>query len=263
MRRRAALAVRLAAVAAFTLASGVAAAQSTTGKKAAASQPVQAKKPLPSRPVTLPASRQPGRPGSFEVSASASWLGPGSAGTSAAVLTPSVQDGQGYTWFRAKGEYASSVGVRAAIGYNLTRTFAVEGAFVYSPSTVRFVVSDDPELTDGFTSPGQRLSEYFVEASIVAQLRPLSFARGRGRPFVSGGAGYLRQLHAEKSLVETGQIYHAGGGVKYMLAPRRRGMVRAFGLRIDGRLNIRSGGFSFTGASVLSPAVSAGIVAAF
>jgi hypothetical protein len=268
LHARRAAAASLALLLGATVWAGTAAAQARTGQKPPSKPPAkpatEARRPLPSRPAVLPLSRQPGRPGSFEVSASALLLGPGDAGTSTANLVGTGQgEGGSFTWFRAQGEYGSSAGVRATIGYNLTHTFAVEGGFGYSPSSIRFIVSDDRELTDGFTAPGQRLSEYFFDASLVAHLRRLAFARGRGRVFVSGGAGYLRQLHEGNALVETGQVYHGGGGVKYMLAPRARGWVRAFGLRIEARVNVRSGGFRFTDGATVSPAGSAGIVAAF
>lgn len=252
-------------VLALALSASTGASQARPAQKPAAKPAPQARKPLPSRPVVLPASRRPGRRGSFEVAAAALWLGPGTAGTSAANLSENQQGSPapGFTWFRTRGEYASSAGVRAAVGYNLTRTFAVEGGFAYSPSNIRFVVTDDTELGSGFTSPNQRLSEYFIDAAFVAHVAPLAFAGGRARPFVLGGGGYLRQLHSGRTAVETGQADHAGGGVKYLLPPRARGFVRAFGLRIDGRLLVRAGGWDFGTDQTLSPVASAGIMAAF
>lgn len=241
------------------------ATQKPPAKTAPGKAAPQVRKPLPSRPVMLPASRRPGRPGSFEFSAAAQWLGPAGAGSADARLTENQAGGagRGFTWFSARGEYASSAGGRATIGYNVTRTFAVEAGVAYSPSSIRFVVSDDSELGSGFTSPGQRLSEYFFDGAVLVHLAPLAFAKGRARPFILGGGGYLRQLHSGKAVVETGQVFYAGGGVKYWLAPRARGLVRAFGVRIDGRLCVRSGGWNLGKETTLSPAASAGLLAAF
>ena len=44
-----------------------------------------------------------------------------------------------------------------------------------------------------------------------------SASGSRLAPFVAGGAGYLRQLHEDRTLAETGQIYYAGGGARYWL----------------------------------------------
>ena len=56
----------------------------------------------------------------------------------------------------------------------------------------------------------------------------------RLRPFASGGAGYLRQLHEDRTLVETGQVYYAGGGARYWLRGGAR-VAALVGLRGDVR----------------------------
>jgi hypothetical protein len=73
----------------------------------------------------------------------------------------------------------------------------------------------------------------------------------------------LRQLPNERTLVETGQVYHLGAGAKFRLGTRSRGLVRAFGFRVDGRLYLRAGGFGFDDAVNRSLGVSAGMLAAF
>ena len=55
-------------------------------------------------------------------------------------------------------------------------------------------------------------------------------------PFAAAGGGYLRQLHEGQTLVEQGQVYHAGGGLKYWLLTRKVGAVRSAGLRTDARI---------------------------
>ena len=65
------------------------------------------------------------------------------------------------------------------------------------------------------------------------QPRPVA-ARRRTPFFVSGGAGYLRQLHEEQTLVETGWSSYVGGGLLRPLTerPPRLAMV---GLRLEAR----------------------------
>ncbi len=48
----------------------------------------------------------------------------------------------------------------------------------------------------------------------------------RGAPFLSGGAGYLRALHEDRILVDTGALWFAGGGVD---------LFGSTGLRLDAR----------------------------
>ncbi|MDP2388805.1 MAG: hypothetical protein Q8N52_00650, partial [Acidobacteriota bacterium] len=66
----------------------------------------------------------------------------------------------------------------------------------------------------------------------------------RVRPLVVGGAGYLRQLHEERTLVETGQVYYAGVGARYWIRGGS-GTARSLGLRGDLRANLRRGGIDF------------------
>ena len=88
------------------------------------------------------------------------------------------------------------------------------------------------------TTAEETVSHYLFEGSLVWHLRHLSFASGRAIPYLAGGAGYLRELHEGNQLVETGQEYHALGGLKYWLGSR----ARRFGLRIEGGVSARKKG---------------------
>ncbi len=59
---------------------------------------------------------------------------------------------------------------------------------------------------------------------------PLSPATSRVRPFVTGGGGYLRQLHEGETLAVTGQFYEIGGGVKITLASRADAGIKTVGV---------------------------------
>ena len=56
-------------------------------------------------------------------------------------------------------------------------------------------------------------------------------------PFVSGGGGYVRELHEGNELVETGNEIHATAGLKYWFGARR------FGLRVEAGVTSREKGF--------------------
>ena len=70
----------------------------------------------------------------------------------------------------------------------------------------------------------------------------------------SGGAGYLRQLHEDRTLGETGQVYYAGGGARYWL---RGGDARSTSLGLQGevRVNVRRGGIDFENATRRYPSL--------
>ena len=208
--------------------------------------------------------RQPGRPGSFEVSASALYLGSASLGSTTATLTPN-QTGTAdrYTYFQTNSQMQRSGGFEARLAYNLTRMFAVEGGMTYSRPGIGLTVSSDAEGAAGLSVTGETLSQYFFDVAGVVALRSSKPGQGRWTPFVEGGIGYLRQLHELKTLVETGQVFHGGGGVKYRLRSSPTSFVTGVGLRIDARFYYLNKGFSFDDKGRAFPAFGGGLEISF
>jgi hypothetical protein len=226
-------------------------------------QPSQAP-PRTAKPLSAPeaARRQPGRPGSLEVSVGAAWLGPGSLGSAEANLTAPGTTTP-YRFFSTSARAESTPGLDARITYNLFRRVALEGGLSYSRPSVTFSISDDVEGATSAGGSGEKLSQYFADGNLLLFLPGLSFAKGRGRAFVEAGGGYLRQLHAGNYNVETGTVYNGGGGIKYYLAPRRTGFIRGLGIRVDVRAYYKVNGFSFDGADTWTVALAASAVVAF
>jgi hypothetical protein len=116
-----------------------------------------------------------------------------------------------------------------------------------------FAISRDAESTSQ-EYEGASLHQYVFDGAVMWRLR--MERSPRVTPFVVGGAGYLRQLHEERTLVESGQLYYAGGGARFWL----RGSAtssRSLGLRTDVRVNIRRRGIDFDNAVRVYPTVSA------
>ena len=102
----------------------------------------------------------------------------------------------------------------------------------YSTPGIRTELSQDAEAA-AVTLDAEQLAQYVVDVGATWQL-PRPVIAGRVRPFVTGGAGYLRQLYDERTLVETGSIYYAGGGVRVWLRGGD-GQRRSLGIRSDVR----------------------------
>jgi hypothetical protein len=235
--------------------------QGDVGEKGVQRQPT----PSPAaqkRPPKKP--KEPGRSGSFEVSASALWMGKSSLGSSTATLTPN-QTGTSdrYTYFKTSEEMQSVAGFEGCLTYNLTRVIAVEGGMTYSRPGVGLTVSSDAEGAAGISVTGETLRQYFFDVAGVVALRSSAARQGRWTPFVEGGIGYLRQLHETSTLVETGQVFHGGGGVKYRLASSPTSFVTGISLRIDARLYYLNKGFSFDSKARTFPLIGAGLVVSF
>jgi hypothetical protein len=196
-------------------------------------------KPKP-RPTQAP--RKPPGPPRFELAAGAAWLGGYGLGQRDATLTESgAPTGGRFVLFRTTSDIGAAPGLDARFGVRVTRRVTADVGVLYSRPELTTVITGDVEQAQSFTATG-RLSEYVVEGSVRYQL-VRETSRRRLLPFVSGGAGYLRQLSDDRTAVETGAVYHAGGGVLAPLRTRQRGAFRQLGLRGDVRVNWRTGGF--------------------
>lgn len=146
-----------------------------------------------------------------------------------------------YTWLSTSSEVGSAASAIARIGFTLSPSIALEGGGVFGMPRLGFSIRGDAESPQQELE-GEQLRQYLFDGALVWQL-PMGMGK-RARPFVIGGAGYLRQLHQERTLVETGQVYYAGVGARYWLRGGS-GRMRSLGLRGDLRANFRRGGIDF------------------
>jgi hypothetical protein len=157
-----------------------------------------------------------------------------------------------FTWFTVDSQMAGSLGGQVRVGYAITPRLTVEGAAALSRRRIAFDVTGDNE-TSFQSLEGESVHHYLFEGTAMWHL-PLA-RYPKVVPFASGGAGYLRQLHQDRTLVETGQVYHAGGGLQYWLRGRPDS-ARGLGVRGDVRMNIRHSGIDFENATRVFPSLS-------
>ena len=199
------------------------------------------------------------RPHQFTIAAGAVWSGPYNIGDATAELRgngigslPPV-----FTLFTAKSRITSAISPELRVGYAITRTTALEFSFAYTLPHVSVAISGDPEAP-AQQLPGEQLQQFLIGGAATWQVPLPAGVRerigNRLAPFVLGGATFLRQLHEDRTLGETGQVYYAGGGARYFLS--RTGSGRAYGLRADGRVNFRRNGIDFEDKMRLYPTVS-------
>jgi hypothetical protein len=252
-------------------AAGVAAVLGLACAWPAQAQDAQGTQPRPQGATASAAAsqRDPGRGGSFEASFSGLWLASASLGSTNANLTANDTRASDYRLFSATGGLGGAFGVEGRVGYHLTRMFAIEGGVTYSRPGVNVTIAHDAEGAAGFTMAGETESQFFADASFVVYPSRRGMAGGRLRPFIEFGAGYLSELHGQTGATsgyyakETGQVYHLGGGARYVFNTRRSGFVKGYGLRVDARYYFRNGGFSFDGSTVSTFTAGAGLVMAF
>lgn len=196
--------------------------------------------------------------GSVEVSAGVVFTGAMDLGGRDAEETRNINTGSGpFALFSSASKVAATPAAVFRAGVYLSRAVAIEGGVQYGRATLSTTLSGDAEQAPDL-SADDMVTRYLIEGTLVLHLQGLSFASGRGVPFLAGGGGSLRELHEGNALVETGREYHAGGGVKIWLGARRKA-----GLRADVGVSARSGGIDFTTTRRMLPAGAVSLVYRF
>jgi hypothetical protein len=203
-------------------------------------------------------ARAQGRPKSFELTAAAVWTSGSSLGRDDATETRNQTGGGPFVLFVGSSEVGSGFGAEGRLAFNLTPRIAIEGGALVAFQQVSTRLTSDAEGIPDETAV-EDLTEYIFDGAIVFHLRPI----GQFVPFVRAGVGYLRQLHEGQTLVETGTVYHGGGGVSYWLSSGGRGFFKGWALRGEARLIVRDGGFSFDDGTRTGAAATGALVVAF
>ena len=99
-------------------------------------------------------------------------------------------------------------------------------------------LSNDAEQADSTTAT-ETLTRYVFDGTVLYH-----FGKGKAMPFVAAGGGYIRELHDGYGVVETGNEFHAGAGLKHWFS----GGKQRFGLRAEAGVMSRSGGVDFEDA---------------
>ena len=193
------------------------------------------------------------RRGSIEVGGGVTFLPGFDMGGGTVELTTSSPTTR-FDLFTTESTVGDFIGVHGRIGYYLSRSISVEASVRFAQPELSVDLSGDAESAADVTAT-ETASHYVFGGSVLFDLRGASFAGGRGVPFVSGGAGYLRELHEGNLLVETGTEYHATAGLKYWFG----GGDNRFGLRVEGGVSAREKGFDDEDRRRVQPMVAAGL----
>lgn len=187
--------------------------------------------------------------GSIEVGGGGTFVGGFDMGGGTVDLTTSSPTAR-YDLFSTASKVNSFPGLSARVGYYLWKTISIQGDFRYARPELSVELSNDAESAANVTAT-EKASHYVFGGTLVWDLRD----GGNAVPFVSGGAGYLRELHEGNQLVETGVEYHATAGLKYWLGSGEH----RFGLRFEAGLSARNKGLDDEDRRRVLPLVSAGI----
>jgi hypothetical protein len=192
-----------------------------------------------------------------EISGGVTVVGGYDFGTSNAELTPNAGTPPAFVEFKTTNRLKPGLGLQGRIGFVITPALAVEGGIRFTRPTYEARVTDDFEGAPD-TTIEETLSQYVFDGAVVWHITGARFAGGSAVPFLYGGAGYLRELHEENAFVEEGVEYHAGGGIKWWFGQSGR-----IGIRAEGGISIRDGGFDFKDGQRIVPVAGASVLYSF
>jgi hypothetical protein len=144
----------------------------------------------------------------------------------------------------------------ARVAVPLTKILDAEGSIAYGRSQLTTTITQDPEAADATIT--ESLTAYLLEGGVAAHLA--RWRKGASEPFVSGGIGYLRQLHDGHTLIEGGRTWYVGAGLRHRFNDDASSGLKSAALRVELRATILGGGSALDGATHIVPAVIAGVL---
>jgi hypothetical protein len=195
--------------------------------------------------------------GRLEVAFGALWIGEQALGsTTATETTPTLGR---LPLFTTTSTLAAAPAIEGRVGWRIARALTAEAEASYGQPDLKIAISNDFEGAPA-TTASERVQQFTIGGALVWSL-PIRIRRLE--PFVTGGAGYLRQLHENATLVQTGRYYQFGGGVMVLLASHPDSFLKAMGLRVDARAVIRVNGVAFDSSAHAVPAAGASLFVRF
>lgn len=185
------------------------------------------------------------RPPTVELGGGIGWVGQADAGTRDASMTANaLGEAAPVRFFSASGKTRSGAVGIGTLGINVSPRFGFEGGFQFSRPSLSVRVGQDVEETPAVTVEGTSFEQYAGEGNFVYHFNNSRFDNRKTVPFVLAGAGVLRQK-ADDGTTETGTIYQAGLGFKWLSSLSNTRRAQGLGMRLDVRYIFRNGGFDF------------------
>ena len=167
----------------------------------------------------------------FEIGGGVTWTGGYDAGGTDAELSRPPSGSTPLTLFSTSSRMDGSAGAVARLAFFVRPRLVAEGFAEYSRPTLRTAIANDVENATG-TEATLAVASIVIGGSVRYSFGRGRLGRGRLAPFVSAGAGWLRQIDDEQTSVMTGAELHAGGGIIYGLSAHLR-------LRVDAGISSR------------------------
>lgn len=198
----------------------------------------------------------------FEVSARGGWWSGYPLGDRQFTISGGqVPTGNPVAVFTTDVSIEGGPGGEVGLGWRINRRLVLEATGGIGSLTIESAVRGDLEGAPAITARSSLL-QVTVDGAARVEL-PAAFGGGRWRPFVSGGGGYLRQVHEDRLLIETGWTIFGGGGLLVAPPAATGGFFGRLGFRADVKGVMRAGGVDIEDARRVYLVASGGIVFGF
>lgn len=189
-----------------------------------------------------------------EIAISGMVVGGASAGDVEANLVDPA--GDPLVLFRTSNRVSAGGGIEGQVSLRFTDHLAAELGAGWARTRLTSRLSGDFEGVPAL-SASVVLNQVTVEGDLVYHLS----RRGRWAPFARAGAGWLRELTADRVLAENGLSANLSGGIKYWMREGAPGLFGRLALRAEARLLVRHGGVAFGSRQTrVSPSLVLGLV---
>ena len=160
----------------------------------------------------------------------------------AAITGPQTPTGSPVTLFDSDVAVRSGPGAELRLGWRVFDGVYAEATGGLGINDIEARVHDDIEQAPAITV-SSTLTQITIEGGVLVDLPALRLPAGNLVPFVDGGGGYLRQVHEDRVLIETGRTLYVGGGVKWQSgAAQPNELIQRLVVRADARFVSRTGG---------------------
>jgi hypothetical protein len=194
-----------------------------------------------------------------EASVGLLWIGQQPLGSSQANET--VAAGTTTPLFSTSSTLAGAAGIEGRIGVRLTDSLVAEAEGSYLKPQLMVAISGDTEGAAATTAT--ETTQQVTIGGGVSWFPLDGGSSARFAPFVNAGAGYLRQLHDQNTLVQTGSFVQFGAGATYLLSTRRHFHAKSSGIRLDVHASRFTKGVAFDDRGRVAPAFGASLFVRF
>jgi hypothetical protein len=193
----------------------------------------------------------------LEIGVGVSWIGGVNLGSANANETsPTLQP---IAIFTTSTTFGGAPAIDGRVGWRVARTLTAEAEASAARPQLRIAVANDVE-----GAPAATIADRVEQFTIGGALRwRLPFGSERVAPFLAAGGGFLRQLHENATLAQSGRYYALGGGVAMRLSSRMNTRMSALGVRVDARAIVRARGVAFDDSPRAAPAAGASLFVRF